>query len=92
MIEFEVTNEQVAEFHREGYIIVRGLFDEPEMAGLLGYAKKDQTLADESYVRRDAAGAETRLSLRNDLDEASVYTAIVRSQRGRRCHGSIAGR
>jgi ectoine hydroxylase-related dioxygenase (phytanoyl-CoA dioxygenase family) len=81
MIGFEVSDGQISDFHRDGFIIVRNLFDTAEMAGLLDYAKGDRALANESYVRRDATGAETRLALRNDLDDASVYTAIVRSQR-----------
>jgi ectoine hydroxylase-related dioxygenase (phytanoyl-CoA dioxygenase family) len=81
MIDFHLSDEQISQFHCDGYLIVRGLFDQPEMDGLLTYAKGDQDLVGESYVRSDATGAETRLALRNDLDDASVYTAIVRSQR-----------
>lgn len=76
-----LTNEQIAQFHCDGYLIVCGLFNQSEMQGLLNYAKDDQELLGESYVRSDSTGAETRLSLRNHLDDASVYTAIVRSQR-----------
>lgn len=74
-------DERIGDFNCDGYLIVRGLFDQQEMEGLLTYAKGDQTLVGESYVRSDATGGETRLALRNDLDDASVYTAIVRSQR-----------
>jgi len=81
MTGFTVTAEQVAEFHRDGYIVVRELLDQAEVAGLRNYAKGDRALADESYVRRDLTGAETRLALRNELDDASLYAAIVRSQR-----------
>lgn len=68
-------------FQRHGYVIQRSLFSADEMSGLLEYARRDQALQDESYVRRDASGGETRLALRNELDDASPYTAIVRSQR-----------
>lgn len=81
MIDFMVSDEQIAQFHHDGYLVVRRLFDKTEMDGLLAYAKRDQGLMGESYVRTDASGGETRLALRNDLDDASAYTAIVRSQR-----------
>lgn len=81
MAKFTLSDEQVAKFHHDGYLIARGLFDQSEMDGLLRYAKGDQVLASEAYVRTDATGAETRLALRNDLDDESVYTAIVRSRR-----------
>jgi ectoine hydroxylase-related dioxygenase (phytanoyl-CoA dioxygenase family) len=81
MAGFSVTDEQVLNFQRDGYLIVRALFDATETAGLLEYARRDQALAREAYVRRDATGAETRLTLRNELDDTSAYTAFVRCQR-----------
>ena len=61
--------------------MARNLFDQVEMTGLLDFAKRDRAIVDESYVRRDSTGGETRLAVRNDLDDASVYSAIVRSER-----------
>ncbi|MCA9177522.1 MAG: phytanoyl-CoA dioxygenase family protein [Planctomycetales bacterium] len=74
-------SEQLRAFQQDGYVIVRQLFDPEEMRGLLAHAKGDRQLASESYVRKDGEGAETRLALRNDLDDESPYTAVVRSQR-----------
>ncbi len=68
-------------FHENGYLLLRGLFDPDEMAGLLAFAKSDAALIAESYVRPDASGGETRLALRNDLDDNSLYTALVRADR-----------
>ena len=81
MSNFQLADEQMAQFQRDGYLMVRGLFNQTEMDGLLTYAKGDQILAGEAYLRADATGAETRLALRNDLDDDPVYTAIVRSHR-----------
>lgn len=81
MTTFELTPELIDDFHQDGYLIVRELFDPQEIAGLLSFAKADATLADEAYVRRDSGGGETRLALRNDLDDTVPYTAVVRSQR-----------
>jgi ectoine hydroxylase-related dioxygenase (phytanoyl-CoA dioxygenase family) len=76
-----VTPEQLHEFTSNGYLMVRQLFDEDEMELLLAIAKQDQVLANEGYERKDAAGGLSRLALRNELDDSTIYTAIVRSQR-----------
>ena len=68
-------------FVRDGFLIVRSLFDLDEMSGLLRFAKADQAIVSESYVRRDGGGGQTRLAVRNDLDGESIYSAIVRSRR-----------
>ncbi|MCG8587624.1 MAG: phytanoyl-CoA dioxygenase family protein [Pirellulales bacterium] len=81
MTQFAVGEEQRDDFQRDGYVIARELFNQQEMDGLLAYAKGDDVLAGEAYVRRDASGAETRLALRNDLDDSCIYTSIVRSRR-----------
>lgn len=78
---FQMSDRQVAEFQAEGYLLIRGLFQSEEMAGLLKYARSDAALSSESYVRKDSTGAETRLALRNDLDPSSPYSAIVRCHR-----------
>lgn len=70
-----------AQFDQDGYAMYRTLFDAQEMKALLAYARGDQQLAAEAYVRRDAAGGESRLAVRNELEDASPYTAIVRSHR-----------
>ncbi|MGI9455178.1 MAG: phytanoyl-CoA dioxygenase family protein [Aeoliella sp.] len=72
---------QLANFQQDGYILVAQLFDEQEMAGLLRYAKGDDVLAGEAYTREDATGGQSRLAVRNDLADDSLYTAIVRSER-----------
>jgi ectoine hydroxylase-related dioxygenase (phytanoyl-CoA dioxygenase family) len=79
--QFVLTSEQTAAFQHDGYLMVRELFDRQEMLGLVATAKADVQLTGGSYVRKDASGAQTRLALRNDLDDASVYTAVVRSRR-----------
>lgn len=78
---FNVSEKQVEHFQSEGFLIVRQLFTGDEMSGLLSFAKSDAALSGESYVRKDSTGAETRLALRNDLDPASPYSAIVRCRR-----------
>ncbi|MFN7733925.1 MAG: phytanoyl-CoA dioxygenase family protein [Pirellula sp.] len=69
------------DFDRDGYVFARSLFDADEMAALLAYVRRDRQLAAEAYVRKDATGGESKLALRNDLDDQSPYSAIVRAQR-----------
>ena len=78
---YELTSEDKSGFQRDGYLIVRSLFDKREMTGLLKFAQDDGAMASDAYVRRDATGGETRLALRNELDDALPYTAVVRSAR-----------
>ena len=50
MTTFELTPQLIDDFHQDGYLIVRELFDRQEIAGLLSFAKADAALADEAYV------------------------------------------
>ena len=80
MPRFEITDEQVAAYERDGYLIARSLFDEEEMRLLLDLAKSDRELSLGASDRLDSQGAVTRLSLRNGLGD-DIYSAIVRSER-----------
>ena len=77
---FSAQTRHLAQFQQEGFLVVPALFDAEETAALLHVAKSDQVLMAESYAKRDAAGGESRLAVRNELDD-SPYSAIVRSQR-----------
>lgn len=81
MREVVLAEHQVADFHRDGYVLVPGLFVGEETDLLLSIAKADRRLADESYGRRDSGGGTSKLALRNDLDDSTIYSAIVRSRR-----------
>jgi len=76
-----IENEDLAAFQQDGYLFQRQLFDEQEMASLLKFSKGDEALVAESHVRKDASGGESRLAVRNTLDDTSPYTAVVRSER-----------
>ncbi len=78
---YRVTTDQIQAFDQDGYLMVPSLFDAVETAGLLRHAKSDQQLAGEAYVRRDSQGGNTRLALRNDLQDESPYAAVARSRR-----------
>lgn len=75
-----LTAEQLGEYEREGYLLLRGLFDREEMQTLLNCARGDQALAASAYDRKDASGAATRLALWNHPGE-DLYGLFSRSPR-----------
>jgi ectoine hydroxylase-related dioxygenase (phytanoyl-CoA dioxygenase family) len=75
-----LTYEQVADFEADGYLVLEGLFDREEMDLLRDIGHADAELAKRTATRRDAAGGETKLSLRNELPD-DIYSAFVRCRR-----------
>ena len=75
-----LTSAQQAEFDRDGFVLVRGLFDAEEMGLLLAYARRDEALVAGSYARKDASGAETKLALWNHPGD-DLYSMFSRSPR-----------
>ena len=76
----DVNDQQLAQFLRDGYLIVDRLFDAEEIELLGKIARADHSLADEAASRRDADGGIVRLSVRNTLDR-DIYSAFVRCRR-----------
>ena len=70
----------VAQYHRDGYVIVPGLFAADEMATLLDYARRDRALQSSAYDRLDSTGARTRLALWNQAGD-DLYSLFSRSSR-----------
>lgn len=77
---YVATEEDVNHFDREGYVLVKKLFEKEAMELLINYAKQDQLVAAEATSRSDAQGGQTVLSLANDLRD-DLYSVVVRSQR-----------
>ncbi|MBI2431905.1 MAG: phytanoyl-CoA dioxygenase family protein [Candidatus Hydrogenedentes bacterium] len=75
-----LTKEQLAQFERDGYVLVENLLDKEETDLLLKIAKADQGIQKGATARKDARGNYTRLTLRNELYD-DMYSAIVRSPR-----------
>jgi hypothetical protein len=76
----QLTNDQIAQFARDGYLVAPQLFDAEEMDLLLKIGRADRELASEASGRRDGAGGVTKYALRGDLTE-TIYSAIVRCRR-----------
>jgi len=81
MAYFEITDDQIDQFHDEGYLIVNNLLEPAEIEILHEIAKADQALADAATSRADGEGGAVKLVVCNDLPEDTIYGAIVRSRR-----------
>ncbi len=72
--------EQRAQYERDGYVIVRGLFDTLEIGLMRDAMEQDPALRASLYDRKDAEGKSTRMALWNHPGE-SVYGLAARSRR-----------
>lgn len=81
MSAFRLTDQQLADYHRDGFVIVDGLLDTEEIRLLRDIARADRHLQQESASRADGEGGAVKLVVSNDLPEDEIYGAIVRSER-----------
>ena len=77
---YRLTSEDRQAWTRDGYVIVRGLFDAEETALLRGAIETDPLLKASLYERKDAQGHATRIALWNEPGD-SVYGLAARSER-----------
>jgi hypothetical protein len=75
-----LTPAQVAQFHQDGYLMVRQLFDAEEMNLLLTTARADREMIGHNFPVKDTAGRESKLSLWNHPGE-DIYGMIARCHR-----------
>lgn len=75
-----LTEDEVANFQRDGFVIVKNLLNEEEVKLLLQIARADQQLSQSAYGREDGGGAVITLAVRNELTD-DYYSTIARSQR-----------
>ena len=71
---------QIAAFHDEGYLIVRGVFDAEEADILRAAASADQSFKENAYDLEDGEGGKAQLVLWNSAGE-DLWGAIARSKR-----------
>lgn len=72
---------QLAEFHSEGYIVVPQLLAADEVSLLQHIARTDRELQQHVASRADGEGGAVDLVVENELDDSTIYAAIVRSER-----------
>lgn len=72
--------EQLNQYHKDGYILLRKLFDEEEIGMLHKSAAADRLLDQKSYGRNDGEGGTVRLSLWNHPGD-NIYGMFARCER-----------
>ena len=65
MSEPSLTDAQVRQFHQDGYLIARGLYNAQEMDLLSRTAREDKALDEHTIHREDGEGGIARLTLWN---------------------------
>lgn len=60
---FQLTKEQIAAYHDDGYLIVRGFFNYEEVSKLQKVATEDDAMKSNSIDLNDQSGRKTRLAL-----------------------------
>ena len=75
-----LSENQLAAFHEEGYLIVRGVFDAEEADILRAAAAADQSFKENAYDLEDGEGGKAQLVLWNSAGE-DLWGAIARSER-----------
>jgi hypothetical protein len=71
---------QIEQFHRDGYLMAQGLFDQEEMDLLLSTAKHDQEMLSHGFGIKDTKGLVSKLSLWNHPGD-DIYGMIGRCRR-----------
>jgi ectoine hydroxylase-related dioxygenase (phytanoyl-CoA dioxygenase family) len=75
-----LTEAQVADYERDGYVVVKGLYTKEEIELLHQAALADRALDQKSFGRNDGEGGTVRLSLWNHPGD-NVYGMFARSER-----------
>ncbi len=75
-----LTDEQIATYHRHGYVLARRMFDQAEITLLRRAAVTDRELDRQSFGRADGEGGTVRLSLWNHPGE-NIYGMFARCRR-----------
>src|ERR1700722_13395817 len=73
----KLTAEQIAAYHKDGYIIICNFFDAEEIGLLKQAAKEDRELDKHSFSKDDGGGAKVRLSLWNHPGDG-IYGMFAR--------------
>ncbi len=75
-----LTTEQLSRYERDGFVLVKTMFDAEEIGLLLRSAKEDRALDEHSFQRSDGEGGQVRLSLWNHPGEG-IYGMFARCRR-----------
>lgn len=76
----QLTKEQFDAYKKDGYLLIKNLFDKEEIGMLKKAALADRELDNRSYGRDDGEGGTVRLSIWNHPGD-NIYGAFARSER-----------
>ena len=77
---FQISDAQIAQFHRDGYLLVKSLFDAEETRMMLSAARGDDTIDENAFNVTDAAGRKSRMTLWNHPSD-DIFGAVARCRR-----------
>ena len=80
MKSFTISDKEIQSYRRDGYVMVRSLFDKEEIDLLHRTAVEDRELDKHSFGRSDGEGGTIRLSLWNHPGD-NIYGMIARCNR-----------
>jgi ectoine hydroxylase-related dioxygenase (phytanoyl-CoA dioxygenase family) len=75
-----LTAEQVSLYHRDGYLVVKGLFSKEEVSRLYTVAVEDEVITKNSYNVNDESGRKSKLALWFTSGD-DIYGMATRSER-----------
>jgi hypothetical protein len=76
---------QISDFHRDGYVIARGFYNQKEITRLQDKAFNDDSLYQRAWDKKDAAGTVSKVCLWQELGD-DLYSMF---SRGRRLSDSV---
>ena len=59
----------VAQYHRDGYVLLENVYSEREVAAMLHDVEHGQRVADKAYGRSDSTGKSARLAMWHELGD-----------------------
>jgi ectoine hydroxylase len=75
-----VSDDGCRNFHRDGFLVVRGLLSAEETQLLGDVARADRAMSERSTSRADGEGGAVKLLVENELPDDEIYSAIVRAR------------
>jgi ectoine hydroxylase-related dioxygenase (phytanoyl-CoA dioxygenase family) len=76
----KLSKQQIEAYHKDGYVILKGLLTGQEVDALRERAKSDREMDNHAFQRDDGTGAKVRLSLWNHPGDG-IYGMIARSHK-----------
>lgn len=80
MKSFTLSAEQLASYARDGYFVIDQLLNGDEVDLLRHIARADVELHNDARSRADGEGGSVKITVRNELPEDEIYSAIVRAE------------